>query len=160
MDYIYIRDEDGVNYEKCFLLEHQHRYKDRTLDEINYLLEYEKLQDKKYSDKKIQSKVDLISEIENIVEQAERQTDREQTKGISNKSRLKNIRQNRKVEKMMNREEEAFELDKSDNGEKAEVISFNRSESKEKNEDSIFNLLQRKQKEALGKIYGEQNNNA
>ena len=104
--------------------------------------------------------MDLISEIENIVEQAERQTDREQTKGISNKSRLKNIRQNRKVEKMMNREEEAFELDKSDNGEKAEVISFNRSESKEKNEDSIFNLLQRKQKEALGKIYGEQNNNA
>ena len=160
MDYIYIRDEDGINYEKCFLLEHQHRYKDRTLDEINYLLEYEKLQEKKYSDKKIQSKVDLISEIENIVEQAERQTDREQTKGISNKSRLKNIRQNRKVEKMMNREEEAFELDKSDNGEKAEVISFNRSESKEKNEDSIFNLLQRKQKEALGKIYGEQNNNA
>jgi hypothetical protein len=73
---------------------------------------------------------------------------------------LKNIRQNRKVEKMLRREEEAFELDKSDNTEEAEVISFNRSESKEKNEDSIINLLQRKQKEALEKIYGEQNNNA
>ena len=155
MDYIYIRDEDGINYEKCFLLEHQHRYKDRTLDEINYLLEYEKLQQKKYSDKKIQSKVDLISEIENIVEQAKQQTAEEQTKGSSNRSRLKNIRQNRKVEKMINREKEAFELDKSDNDEKAEVISFNRSESKEKNEDSILNLLQRKQKEALEKIYGE-----
>lgn len=160
MDYIYIRDEDGINYEKCFLLEHQHRYKDRTLDEINYLLEYEKLQEKKYSDKKIQSKVDLISEIDNIVKQAVRQTDEEQTKGISNRSRLKNIRQNRKVEKMLQREEEAFELDKSDNTEEAEVIAFNRSQSKEKNEDSIFNLLQRKQKEALEKIYGEQNNNA
>ena len=160
MDYIYIRDDNGINYEKCFLLEHQQRYKDRTLDEINYLLEYEKLQEKRYSDKKIQSKVDLISEIENIVEQAKQQTAEEQTKGSSNRSRLKNIRQNRKVEKMLRREEEAFELDKSDNTEEAEVISFNRSDSKEKNEDSIFNLLQRKQKEALEKIYGEQNNNA
>ncbi len=160
MNYIYIREENGANFEKCFLLEHQHRYKDRTIEEINYLLEYEKLQEKKYSDIKIQSKVDLISEIENIVEEAKGQTDREQTKGISNRSRLKNIRQNRKVEKMLQREEEAFELDKSDNTEEAEVISFNRSEREGKNGDSIFNLLQRKQKEALEKIYGEQNNNA
>ncbi len=155
MDYIYIRDDNGLSYEKCFLLEHQQRYKDKTLDEINYLLEYEKLQEKKYSDKKIQAKVDLISEIENIVEQAEQQTLEEQTNVGSKRSRLKNIRQNRKVEKMLQREKEAFELDQRDTVEDTEVIPFNKNDSEENNADSVFNLLLRKQKEALKKIHGK-----
>jgi hypothetical protein len=155
MDYIYIRDDNGLSYEKCFLLEHQQRYKDKTIEEINYLLEYEKLQEKKYSDKKIQAKVDLISEIENIVEQAEQQTLEEQTNVDSKRSRLKNIRQNRKVEKMLQREEEAFELDQRDTVEDTEVIPFNKNDSEENNADSVFNLLLRKQKEALKKIHGK-----
>ena len=153
MDYIYIRSDNGVNYEKCFLLEHQHRYKSRTIEEINYLLEYEKLQEKKYTDKKIQSKVDLISEIENIVEKAEQQTANEQTIGLSKRSRLKNIRQNRKIEKMLQREEEAFELDRRETVEDAKVIPFSKNDNEENSEDRVFNLLMKKQKEALRKIY-------
>jgi hypothetical protein len=155
MDYIYIRDDKGLSYEKCFLLEHQQRYKDKTLDEINYLLEYERQQEKKYSGNKIQAKIDLISEIENIVKQAEQQTFEEQTNVGSKKSRLKNIRKNRKVEKMLQREKEAFELDQRDTVEDTEVIPFNKNDSEENNADSVFNLLLRKQKEALKKIHGK-----
>lgn len=155
MDYIYIRDDNGLNYEKCFLLGHQQRYKDKTIEEINYLFEYEKMQEKRYSDKKIQTKVDLISEIENIVGQAKQQTAEEQTDVGSKRGRLKNIRQNRKVEKMLQREEEAFELDKSDTLEDTEVIRFNKSNSEENTTDNVFNLLLRKQKEALGKVHGK-----
>lgn len=155
MDYIYIRESSGLNYEKCFLLEHQQRFKGKTIEEINYLLEYEKLQQKKYSDKKIQAKVDLISEIENIVEQAEQQTEEEQTNVGSKRSRLKNIRQNRKVEKMLQREEEAFELEKSDTVEDAEVISFDKSNDEGNDGDSVVDLLVKKQKEALKKIHGK-----
>jgi hypothetical protein len=155
MDYIYIRDDKGLSYEKCFLLEHQQRYKDKTLDEINYLLEYERQQQKKYSGNKIQAKIDLISEIENIVKQAEQQTFEEQTNVGSKKSRLKNIRKNRKVEKMLQREKEAFELDQRDTVEDTEVIPFNKNDSEENNADSVFNLLLRKQKEALKKIHGK-----
>lgn len=151
LDFIYIRDNDGLNYEKCFLLEHQQRYKDKTIEEVNYLLEYEKLQEKKYSDKKIQAKVDLISEIENIVEQAENQTDQEQTNIESKRGRLKNIRNNRKVEKMIQREEEAFELDKGEIKEDSRVVSINQIVEEEN--DNGLSLLLKKQKEALKKIY-------
>lgn len=151
LDFIYIRDDGGLNYEKCFLLEHQQRYKDKTIEEVNYLLEYEKLQEKKYSDKKIQAKVDLISEIENIVEQAENQTDQEQTNIESKRGRLKNIRNNRKVEKMMQRGEEAFELDKGKIKEDSRVVSINQIVEEEN--DNGLSLLLKKQKEALKKIY-------
>jgi len=55
---------------------------------------------------------------------------------------------------MLNREKEAFELDKKDTGNKAEVISFNRTEQNEQSdENSTTDLLLRKQKEALKKIH-------
>lgn len=151
MDYIYIKGEDGMSFEKCFLLEHQQRYKGKTLEEIDYLLEYERLQEKKYTEKKLQSKVDLIAEIENIVRQAEQDTEQERINTDSKRSRLKNIRQNRMVEKMLQREKEAFDLDKSKMVENSEVVSFKQPDDEEV--DDGFNLLLRKQREALKKIH-------
>lgn len=150
MDYIYLRDEDGLGFNKCFLLEHQQRYKGKAVEEINYLIEYEKLKEKQYKDKTIQSKVDLNAEIEDIVKQAEQETSQKQTDVNSKRSRIKNIRQNRNAEKMIQREEEAFELDKS-NIESSEVVPFKQSDSDEFMGDTGFDLLLRKQKEALGK---------
>ncbi|MBZ9536524.1 transposase [Cytobacillus oceanisediminis] len=151
MDYIYIRDENGLSFDKCFLLEHQQRYRGKVVEEIDYLLEYEKVKEKQYKEKTIQEKVDLNTEIEEIVKQAKQETSQEQTDVISKRSRIGNIRQNRAVEKMIQREEEAFELDRS-NIENSKVVPFNLSESKEFMGDTGFDLLLRKQKEALNKI--------
>ena len=61
MDYIYLKDENGLSFEKCFLLSHQDRYRGKTLDEITHLLLAEEIERRKSVDKELQSKVDLIS---------------------------------------------------------------------------------------------------
>jgi len=153
MNFIYIKEQNGMDFEKCFLLEHQDRYKDKNFEEIQYLLEEEKLQIKMAEDKELQAKVDLIAEIENIAKEAEKSF-KEEKSNESDSKRKKGIRNNRRLEKMINREKEAFELDKKDTGNKAEVISFNKTEQKEQfDENDEIDLLLRKQKEALKKIH-------
>ena len=153
MNFIYIKEQNGMDFEKCFLLEHQDRYKDKNLEEIQYLLEEEKLQIKMAEDKELQAKVDLITEIESIAKEAEKSF-KEEKSDESDSKRKKGIRNNRRIEKMLNREKEAFELDKKETGNKAEVISFNRAEQKEQlDENNTIDLLLRKQKEALKKIH-------
>lgn len=84
MNYIYIK-ESGKRFEKCHLLYHQERYKDKTIEEIEYLQQYEKLLEKQKEDEILQSKVDLISEIEAIVQEAEKMT-KEQQDGTESKT--------------------------------------------------------------------------
>ncbi|TFB21475.1 DNA-binding protein [Filobacillus milosensis] len=150
MDYIYLRDENGLGFDKCFLLEHQQRYKGKAVEEINYLLEYEKQKERQHKEKTIQSKVDLNTEIEEIVKQAQMETSQKQTDVSSKRSRIGSIRENRAVEKMIQREEEAFELNKV-NIENSKVVPFIQSDSNEFMGDAGFDLLLRKQKEALNK---------
>ncbi|WP_031308202.1 hypothetical protein, partial [Mesobacillus boroniphilus] len=57
---------------------------------------------------------------------------------------------NRAVEKMIQREEEAFELNQV-NIENSKVVPFNQSDSNVFMGDTGFDLLLRKQKEALNK---------
>ncbi len=142
-----------MDFEKCFLLEHQDRYKDKNLEEIQYLLEEEKLQIKIAEDKELQAKVDLITEIESIAKEAEKSF-KEEKSNESDSKRKKGIRNNRRLEKMLNREKEAFELDKKETGSNAEVIPFSRAEQEEEvDENDTISLLIRKQKEALKKIH-------
>ncbi|NLI58796.1 MAG: DDE-type integrase/transposase/recombinase [Clostridium sp.] len=153
MNFIYIKEQNGMDFEKCFLLEHQDRYKDKNLEEIQYLLEEEKLQIKIAEDKELQAKVDLITEIESIAKEAEKSF-KEEKSNESDSKRKKGIRNNRRLEKMLNREKEAFELDKKETGSNAEVIPFSRAEQEEEvDENDTISLLIRKQKEALKKIH-------
>ncbi|MFZ5643058.1 MAG: Mu transposase C-terminal domain-containing protein [Bacillota bacterium] len=112
IDFVYIRDENGRGYEKCYLLESQERYRGKSYDEIVYLLEYEKQMQKTMHDKEMQDSVDLISQIESIVQTAEIMTTELQNRNQSKASRVKKIRTYRKEERERRREEEAFELDK------------------------------------------------
>lgn len=155
MNYIYIRKENGKYFEKCSLLERESRYKNRSIEEINYLVEYEKIMHKKNIEKETQSKVDLMSDIEAIVKSAEKKTKNVQVPGESKTSKLKGIRDNRKVEKERNRETESFELDKVDLDDASKIISL---ETKKENNNDIgdnedvvdeIELLRRIQKEKL-----------
>ncbi|MBC2579589.1 Mu transposase C-terminal domain-containing protein [Clostridium sp. DJ247] len=115
MNYIYIRSEDGRSFEKCSILERNSRYMNKSLEEIEYLNAYEQLMSKKHKIKELQEKVDLLSDIEHIVKKAEYTTNKVQDKNASKASRLKNIKENRRNEKLANREREAFILeDKND----------------------------------------------
>lgn len=153
MDYIYIKNSNGLGFEKCFLLEHQNRYKGKRLEEIEYLLEHEKLEKKKNNAKELQHKVDLITEIEHMVNEAKKGTNLETNANESNNKKKKRIGLNRRIEKTLNREHEAFELDKKDEVIESEIINLTPSSQESKTENNELELLRKKQKEALKKIY-------
>jgi hypothetical protein len=148
MDYIYIKSEDGKGFEKCFLLEHQDRYSQKTLEEIEYLILKEDLDEKVSEDSKIQAKVNMISEIEAIVKGAVSASKASEAKEISKKKRIEEIRVNRKFEKQFNRENEAFELDKKQEND-GQVVSIEKMKEGENELPDDIAILRKKQKERL-----------
>lgn len=156
INHIYIRKENGKSFEKCYLLDGQDTHKNKSVEELVYLQEYEKLQKLQKEDEQLQSKMDLVSDIEDIVKQAEKLTkehqDELQDGKESKKRKLKGIREHRQLEKLLNRENEAFELGKDVTKEKGQVISIgivNRQTSEEEVDEyeNELALLKKKQKE-------------
>ena len=147
LNYIYIPHEDGKGFEKCYLLNHQARYRDKTLGEIEHLLEQEKFDRKTNEDKMLQRKVDLLSEIDDIIKDAERMTKQERNAGESKSKRVRDIRINRHVEKALNRQMDAFELDKRQSIGKdgGQVVQLNPTTDDELNPELA--LLKKKQRE-------------
>ena len=157
LNYIYIRKENGISFEKCYLISGQEAHKNKSIEELEFLQEAEMLLKKQKEDEQFQSKVDLISEVESIVREAERMTREQQDVTESKAQKLKGIRKNRQIEKMINRENEAFELDKKVKSEKGQVVSFNRINNQEPEDgqeefENEISLLRKKQKE---RTYGK-----
>lgn len=142
MNSIYIPDADSRGFEKCYLLDSQTRYLDKRMEEIEYLLEVEKLENQKMNHTVLQSKADLVSDIEHIVKQGTQMTDEAKIKK-SDRSITKGIRAHRAFEKMKNRENEAFKLGtKESKPDNAKVVSPGKHQK-----DSQLELLKRKQEE-------------
>ncbi|WP_211265983.1 Mu transposase C-terminal domain-containing protein [Alicyclobacillus ferrooxydans] len=146
LNYIYIPHEDGKGFDKCYLLNHQARYRDKTLEEIEHLLEQEKFDRSANEDRMLQQKVDLLSEIDDIIKDAERMTKQERNTGESKSKRVRDIRINRHVEKALNRQVDAFVLDKPKSQSEGQVVPLN-PETMEDELNSELALLKRKQKE-------------
>ena len=143
MEYIYVYNDNPNEYEKCFLVDANSRYKDKAFEEIEYLLVVEKMQQEKSKDNVAQAKTQLIAEIEDIVQQAEEDYERETSTVESDRQRVKNIRGNRKAEKAVRRLEEAFDL-----GNDNQYFKANK-EDKESEEMDTLQLLFQKQKEVM-----------
>lgn len=152
MDYIYIKDNKSNEFEKCFHLEHESKYINKSLEEIQQLFEYEKFSEKKILKEEVQSKIELISEIEDIVNSAKKQTESEKYK-ISNNKRIKDIDINRKIEKTITRKEKSFELNVSNDNSEAEIINLDSKSLENTNINGDLDFLKIKQKEALKKNY-------
>lgn len=140
---IYIKSKNGREFDKCFLLNGQERYKDRTLEDINYLMEMEKLDKEVLKEQDIKAKLNLMSDIENIVKDAKSSCE---YTGDSNNKRLKGIDDNRRIEKRVNREKEYFELDMN-----IEEVKRRDDGFKDKVLDEL-ELLKQKQKRGLSNI--------
>ena len=153
MNCIYVCGDNPKEYEKCFLIESSTRYKDKAIEEIEYLLAIERMQKEKSKDSVAQAKTKLIAEIEDIVKQADEDYKRETSTAESDRQRVKNIRGNRKIEKTARRAEEAFKLGNNEGDYDSSV--FNEADF----EDGIntLQLLFKRQKEVLK---GEEDNNS
>ncbi len=148
LNFIYLPNDSGKGFDKCYLLDHQARYRDKTLQEIEHLIQQEKLSQKTNEDKVLQSKANLLSEIEEIIRDAELMTKQEQNKGDSKRKRVRDIRINRGLEKTLNRQADAFELDKQKSQEmnEGQVIQLNPATVDDELSPEL-NLLKKKQKE-------------
>jgi len=102
---IYIQNPDSKSYEVCRLLEHQYRYKNKTMDDINFLHESEKLQKRKHKQDQLKAKIDLKEEVEKIVKDAEKKSKSSGVKESSNK-RIKDIKNHRKLEQELIRKKQ------------------------------------------------------
>lgn len=152
MNYIYIKSDDSKGFLKCSMIDTK-KYANRTFDEIEYLLQHEKLKLDQNAGPILQSKIDLLSEIENVTKEAIKMTDEQFDHSLSNSERTKNIRENRRNEKKEERKSQAFELDKRPTVEtdNKKVLPIRQEEVETYKYPSNIEYLRKKQQERMGK---------
>lgn len=151
---IYIPHDNGLGYEECYLLETCNQYKNCLLEEIIFNQELLAELKEKHLREQNQSNIDLEKEIEKIVKESGIEKANEIAFEESKNKQLKGIRQNRIIEKEMNRETEAFKIgeEKSATNSGAEIIELpNRNDEVDRKEASddnrIMELLKKKRDE-------------
>lgn len=156
MNFIYIPYNRGKDFYTCFLLEKSFMYKDLPLEEVVFQLEleYEQLEEQK--GKQLQNDIELEINIKNIIKKAEENTKNQVHS--SNNRRIKGIKENRTIEKEINRQAEHFILGEVNNiQEPAKVVDFAKTDKTDKSEKEISEpnsklaLLKKMRDEKLGK---------
>lgn len=97
VSFIYLHDKDTQTFERCFLLEHQSRYKDKTIEDVQHLQESEQRIKQISKTSGLKEKITLMEEVEAIVKEAEKLSKKDRT-NVSKNQRLKSIKGNRKKE--------------------------------------------------------------
>lgn len=138
---IYLWLDNGHRFETCTLLEREERYLNKRFEEVEDLFEIERYQGRCQEVSNLFSKIELDAQTKAIVETAVKKTDIAiQHSEESNNQRVKGTRQRRTNEKLINREQEAFQLSEqvpvqrtsTDN-----VVPLKREESAEKKQAYI-----------------------
>ena len=116
MSNIYVRKTDELLFEKCYLSDWEKKWQSKSLDEILYQQANDRYLIKQSKQKELQARVDLNTEIEKIVREAEQQAG--QTNLPKSKSkRVSSIRENRSAEKEIMRQKEKFVLGNAEHNE-------------------------------------------
>lgn len=126
MNKIYIPYNNGLDYYECYLIDTSLQYKDCLLEEIIFNEEFTSELKEKHLREQTQNNIDLDKEIKKIVKEAQKEKQSSVIYGESNNKKLKGIKNNRLVEKEVNRVSESFELgeEKSKVKEKATIIEL------------------------------------
>nr|WP_320146316.1 Mu transposase C-terminal domain-containing protein [uncultured Anaeromusa sp.] len=112
MSPIYIRSENGREYEVCRLLDKDLRFQGMSLSEVEDLLSYENTMTSDLKKEGLYSGVQVRALIDQVVEEAITKTNNVTQNGLqTKKKRLKGIRSNRKEEREIIRQKEAFVLE-------------------------------------------------
>ena len=112
VNYIYIPDDDGKNFDKCYLLDVCKQYKNSFIEEVLFLQELQKEILKKNKRHDLQIKI----ESDNFYDKISKNAKKEKKNNIPLKQQSKtvkvnDIKKNKQFEKDINRENEKFELD-------------------------------------------------
>ncbi|WP_053216250.1 Mu transposase C-terminal domain-containing protein [Guptibacillus hwajinpoensis] len=153
--FIYMRDEDTGDYERCYLLEHQERYKNRTYQDVVFLHNYEEMTYQANQNRIDQADSDHISDVEALVSKAEKSNNEAEISNVSNHVKVKGIQENRRAEKERNRNFESFDIKRQEYDEKE--IKFIQSSDQNTDEESLsfpnsVDKLRKVQKERLQNV--------
>lgn len=154
---IFIPHDDGFGYEECFLLETSVQYKNCLLEEIIFNNElFSELKSKSLREQN-QININLEEEIDSIIKKAQKNKQKESSK-VSKNKQLQGIKTNRIIEKELNRDTEAFKIDKNPipPRDSAKILKMPMEDSQPNNEtdsgkDRIMDLLRKKRDENRGK---------
>lgn len=91
---------------QCGLVDWESKYAGKQLGEVSYEQEKEKSEKKKNKVRETEAKVNLGKQIESIVDSAESMTGADKT--ASKSERIRNIRNNRRIEREEIRKQESF----------------------------------------------------
>ncbi|WP_338133795.1 Mu transposase C-terminal domain-containing protein [Staphylococcus succinus] len=151
MNQIYIPHNGGESFEICYLLDTSVQYKDNTLDEVEFYKQL--LQEVKSNEKnqQLENTVNTDSAIELIIKEATNQKKNTLNINQTKAEKLKNIKVNQRAEKLMNRQDEKFDLDVGKKSRKAEVVSFIKKETNQHSSSRLMTKLRKKRDEQLGK---------
>lgn len=106
---IYLLDENGRDYDICELLDTYRHFRNCRFEEVEAYYKTRKIEKKLYQSRELQSQSDVAAFIENTILKA-----KERKKLIPNTetktSQIKNIKENRRIQRLNNREKEAWDL--------------------------------------------------
>ncbi|WP_340392836.1 Mu transposase C-terminal domain-containing protein [Paenibacillus sp. FSL E2-0190] len=141
---IYLRGIGEKGFEPCYLLSQYNQFNGRTQEEIEYLQEFERMQKAQHAEKELQPQIDLITHIEAIVQEAEKQT-KEQQIPTSKAEKVRGIQEHRNFEKHFIQNEDSIHAQL---GTEEQIISKNKPNS-DIMEDYFndFNLLRKAKRE-------------
>jgi hypothetical protein len=109
MGNIYVRNVDGALFEKCFLADWEAKWIGKSFDELIQQQAEERALLHQNKNRELQSRVDLNTEIEKVVAEAEEMA-KQTVLPTSKRERTAQIRENRAAEKEQLRKNEAFSL--------------------------------------------------
>jgi hypothetical protein len=110
MNKIYIPYNNGLDYDECYLIDSSLQYKDCLLEEIVFNEELNSELKEKHLREQTQNNIDFEKEIKKIVKEAQKEKQNSVIYGESNNKKLKGIKNNRLVEKEINRVAESCVL--------------------------------------------------
>src|SRR5699024_6207010 len=143
---IYIPHDNGMDFETCILLEPSQQYKEDLLEEIVFQQQLRNELEEIERTNQIQLTVNTDAAMEEIIKNAVK----------NKKDKIASIRDNKDVEKQLNRESEKFDLSPDKVSESAEVIDFATKEKVDetppkKSSSRLMQKLKKKRDEEFGK---------
>ncbi|MDM5334476.1 Mu transposase C-terminal domain-containing protein [Ureibacillus composti] len=156
MSQIYIPHTDGRDFDTCFLLDTSSQYHDNTLEEIEFYQELIQEAKQQEANKQKENTLNLDAAIESVIKQAKTEKKQTNDPNVSKAEKVKNIRANRQAEKIMNREEEKFDLLEKPIRDTGEVVEFTKKnsdiiETPKKSSSRLMDKLRKKRDEEYGK---------
>lgn len=154
LNQIYIPNDNGIEFELCYLLEPSQQYKDDFLEDVIFLHQLRREQDEEESLKQVQLSINTDTKMEQIIREAKRKKSTSSNK--SKKEKISAIRDNKNMEKQFNRQEEKFDLSlkgEERDGKVVNVLSEEKykEDSPSKSNSRLMNKLKQRRDEEFGK---------